>query len=143
VALGGTSGLEPARGGLDSQNVQNSVELTAIWGDILFIMARHTSVQHPAVQRILRAVGENIRLARLRRGFSMRLVAERAGMSRTTVRSIEQGNPGVTLGAYANALHALGLHRDLEGVARDDELGRKLQDAGLPTRRRAPKKPSR
>lgn len=106
------------------------------------VMARRTTVQHPSVRRLLQELGENIRLARLRRGFSMQLVSERAGMSRTTLRSIERGEAGVTLGAYANVLHSLGLHADLALLGRDDELGRKLQDAKLPTRRRAPKKPS-
>ncbi len=105
-------------------------------------MARKTTIQHPSVQRLLKQLGENIHLARLRRGFSMQLVAERAGMSRTTLRSIERGASGVTLGAYANVLHSLGLHEDLALVGRDDELGRKLQDAGLPMRKRAPKKPT-
>lgn len=107
----------------------------------MLTMARHTNTQPLAVQRLLTALGENIRLARLRRKLSMVLVAERAGMSRTTLRSIEQGQPGVTLGAYANVLHTLGLHQDLALVARDDELGRKLQDAGLTTKKRAPRKP--
>ncbi len=44
-------------------------------------------------------LGEDIRLARLRRHFSMKMVAERAGMSRTTLRAIEQGQAGVTIGA--------------------------------------------
>lgn len=103
-------------------------------------MPRTSTPPHPAVQRLLRALGENIRLARLRRGFSMELVAERAGMSRPTLRAVESGEPGVTLGSYANVLHSLGLHADLELVARDDELGRKLQDAKLPTRHRARKR---
>ncbi|NOY89659.1 MAG: helix-turn-helix transcriptional regulator [Deltaproteobacteria bacterium] len=106
-------------------------------------MPRKTTAPHPSVQRLLRALGENIRLARLRRHFSMQLVAERAGMSRTTLRAVERGEPGVTLGSYANVLHSLGLHEDLALIARDDELGRKLQDAKLPTRRRAPKRPRR
>ncbi len=103
-------------------------------------MARKTTVQHPSVGRLLKQLGENIKLARLRRRFSAELVAERAGMSRTTLWAIERGDPGVTLGAYANVLHSLGLHDDLALIARDDELGRKLQDANLPTRRRAPKR---
>jgi transcriptional regulator with XRE-family HTH domain len=105
-------------------------------------MARRTTSPHPAVRRLLRELGENLRLARLRRGFPMELVAERAGMSRTTLRAVESGEPGVTLGSYANVLHSLGLHEDLGLVGRDDELGRKLQDAKLPTRRRAPKQSS-
>ena len=105
-------------------------------------MARKTTIQHPSVRRLLTELGENIRLARLRRRFSMQLVAERAGMSRTTLSAIERGEAGVTLGSYANVLHCLGLHTDLASLARDDELGRKLQDADLPTRRRAPRKSS-
>ncbi len=103
-------------------------------------MAAKTALQHPSVSRLLGELGERVRLARLRRGFSQQLVAERAGMSRTTLRAIERGAAGVTLGAYANVLHCLGLHEDLALVAGDDELGRKLQDAGLTTGKRAPRK---
>lgn len=109
---------------------------------ILLIMAKRTTIQHPAVQRLLWELGENIRLARLRRKFSAELVAERAGMSRTTLRAIENGEAGVTIGAYANVLHSLGLHDDIGLIGRDDELGRKLQDAELPMRRRSPKRRS-
>jgi transcriptional regulator with XRE-family HTH domain len=104
----------------------------------MVIMARKTTIQLPSLERLLQEMGENIRLARLRRRLSAQLVAERAGMSRTTLRAIEHGEAGVTLGAYANVLHCLGLEKDLALVGRDDVLGRKLQDAGLPTRARAP-----
>jgi len=103
-------------------------------------MPKKSADPHPAIQRLLRELGENLRLARLRRGFSMELVAERAGMSRPTLRAVEKGESGVTLGSYANVLHSLGLHEDLALIARDDELGRKLQDAKLPTRARSPRR---
>lgn len=94
----------------------------------------------PILQRLLTDVGENIRLARLRRRFSASIVAERSGMTRTTLRSIERGDPNVTFGAYARVLLTLGLEKDLSLLGRDDELGRKLQDAGLQVKARAPKK---
>lgn len=94
-------------------------------------MPRKTSSQLPHVERLLRGLGENIRLARLRRRIPAQLLAERAGMSRPTLRSIERGEASVTLGAVANVLNSLGLVKDLANVANDDELGRRLQDAGL------------
>jgi len=102
-------------------------------------MSRKTTIQLPPVQRLLKNLGENIRLARLRRKFSATLIAERAGMARNTLRAIERGDPSVTLGAYINILHCLGLEKDLSLIARDDVLGRKLQDLKLPIRTRAPK----
>jgi transcriptional regulator with XRE-family HTH domain len=66
-------------------------------------------------------------------------VAERAGISRSTLWQIEKGNPSVALGAYFLVLFALNLEQDLLLVAKDDALGRRLQDAGLPARSRAPR----
>lgn len=106
-------------------------------------MSREKSITLPSLQRVLAELGENIRLARLRRKFSAALVAERAGIARNTLRAIERGAPHVTFGAYANVLLCLNLEKDLKLVAHDDELGRKLQDAGLATKARAPRvKPS-
>lgn len=93
----------------------------------------------PSLQRTLSDLGENTRLARLRRKFPASLVAERAGISRNTLRAIESGDPSVSLGAYAKVLFCLGLEQDLKDVAKDDELGRKLQDANLSIRARAPR----
>ena len=105
-------------------------------------MGREKSIILPSLRRVLTELGENIRLARLRRRFSAAIVAERAGISRNTLRAIEHGDPSVTFGAYANTLLSLGLEKDLKLIARDDELGRKLQDANLPIKARAPRRKS-
>jgi transcriptional regulator with XRE-family HTH domain len=103
-------------------------------------MANKTPILLPRIQRILEELGENIRLARLRRKLSTTQVAERAGMGRTTLVKIEQGHPGVGFGQYLNILKVLGLEDDFLLIAKDDELGRKLQDANLETGKRAPKR---
>lgn len=93
----------------------------------------------PALQALLATTGENIRHARLRRRLSTTLVAKRAHISRPTLIDIEAGNPGVSVGAYMRVLNALGLEQDFAKIAADDQLGRKLQDADLPMRSRAPR----
>lgn len=94
------------------------------------------------MRRLLEQVGANLKLARRRRRDSAKTVAERAGISRKTLYRAERGDPAVSLGIYARVLQALRLEQDLAKLAADDELGRKLQDAGLLTRRRAPKHPA-
>lgn len=104
-------------------------------------MPKKSTVIMPKTRDILVQMGEQIRLARLRRNLTSELVAERAGISRATLSSIEKGVPTVSIGSYAAVLHALNnMDRDLLLVARDDDFGRKLQDLSLTTRRRAPKK---
>ena len=95
----------------------------------------------PKTAEILEQMGEQIKLARLRRRLSAELVAERADISRATLWNVEKGSPSVAIGIYAAVLHALGnMDSDFLLVAKDDELGRTLQDLELPVRRRAPKK---
>lgn len=94
----------------------------------------------PSQERTLVAFGENIKYARLRRDLSSAQVAERAGISRTTLVKIEKGDEGVALGLYFRTLAVLGLDKDLLLVAKDDELGRTLQDAKLFPKERASKK---
>ncbi|MFZ2864510.1 MAG: helix-turn-helix transcriptional regulator [Ignavibacteriaceae bacterium] len=91
------------------------------------------------IDKILKELGENIKLARLRRKLSAEQVAERAGISRKTLYEIERGRTNVIIGNYAQVLSVLGLENDLLNVAKDDLLGRKLQDAKLIVKERAPK----
>lgn len=86
----------------------------------------------PDTQHKLTQMGEQIKLARLRRKLTVELVAERAGISRTTLWNVEKGSSSVAIGAYAAVLHALnGMDEDLLLIAKDDELGRQLQDLSL------------
>ena len=103
-------------------------------------MAKKKIIMLPRTGRLLSELGENIRLARLRRKLSTTQVAERANISRPTFTAIEKGSPSVSIGSYLLVLQVLGLEKDLALVARDDELGRKLQDAGLIVKERAPKR---
>ena len=92
----------------------------------------------PVTEDILKIMGEQIKLARLRRDLSAELVAERAGISRASLWKVESGNPAVAIGIYAAVLHALGnMDKDLVLVAKDDEMGRQMQDLNLLTRKRA------
>lgn len=92
----------------------------------------------PATENILETMGEQIKLARLRRDLSAELVAERAGISRTSLWKVESGSPAVAIGIYAAVLHALGgMDTDLLHIAKDDELGRQMQDLNLLTVKRA------
>ena len=92
----------------------------------------------PDTQEILSTMGEQIKLARLRRNITVAMVADRSGVSRATISKIEKGAPSVAIGTCAAVLHALnGLDKELLKVAKDDELGRKLQDLGLLVGKRA------
>ena len=86
---------------------------------------------YPSERRLLVGLGERLRLARKRRQFSAQTVAARADISRTTLHHVEKGDPAVTFGTYARVLAVLGLEKDLERVAADDALGRRLQDLAL------------
>ncbi|CAB3675709.1 helix-turn-helix domain-containing protein [Achromobacter piechaudii] len=109
-------------------------------------MPRKPPVVFPQEQRLLSELGERLRLARKRRKLSNTVVAQRAGVSRTTVYKVEAGDPGATLGTYVRVLAVLGLEDDLKLLAADDRIGRKLQDLALeppprPKRKRTPSPP--
>ena len=103
-------------------------------------MKGRTIVLLPRLQAILATLGENIKLARLRRQLTAVQVAERAGITRTTLWQVEKGSPHVSFAAYAQVLFVLGLERDLLRVGADDEMGKRVQDAGLIVKQRGPKR---
>lgn len=103
-------------------------------------MARERIILFPKQIRFLNEVGENIKLARLRRKLSQEQIAERADICRPTVVSIEKGNPNVSIGSYMKVLLTLGLDKSILEVAKDDILGRKLQDINMTMKKRAPKR---
>ncbi|MDQ1260651.1 MAG: hypothetical protein QG643_2477 [Pseudomonadota bacterium] len=94
-------------------------------------MAKKTAPLLPSVDELLQRFGERLRLARLRRRLPAKQVAERAGMSPMTLRSLERGGSGVTMGAYLAVMQVLGVESDLDLLAKADPVGRALQDARL------------
>ena len=94
-------------------------------------MSKKRVIISPTLEDVLKTVGENIKLARLRRKITATMLAERAGISRVTLRKVENGESSVTMAIYANVLFCLGLEKDLLRLAGDDPLGRRLQDAEL------------
>ncbi len=99
-------------------------------------------IPSPLTQRVLQDLAANVQLARLRRGLSLRLVSERSGISANTLMALEKGSSGTSLGVLINVLHVLGLAQDISLIAKDDQVGRALQDLGLKNRKRAPKQTS-
>ena len=92
------------------------------------------------LEQKMQIVGEQIRLARLRRNLTIAQIAERATCSELTVMRVERGTPTVAIGIYLRILYALQLDDDILLLAKDDALGRTLQDMGLKHRERASKK---
>ena len=92
------------------------------------------------LEQNMQLVGEQIRLARLRRNLSIAQIADRATCSPLTVMRIEKGSPTVSIGIYLRVLYALQLEDDILCLAKEDKLGRMLQDLSLKRRQRASKK---
>ena len=108
--------------------VRNIIQYNADMIIMVNKMKKLTAILFPKAKRCLATVGDNIKLARKRRHWSAENLAERAGISRTTLISIEKGSPSVSMGHYTAVLFALGLADDLTKLAGDDPDGRGLQD---------------
>ena len=88
----------------------------------------------PKAVKSLQILGQNLKLARIRRRISAAMMCERAGVSHATLTAIEQGKPTVSMAGYMSVLFCLNMHTDIEKAATDEVLGRELQDVQLPKR---------
>ena len=88
----------------------------------------------PKARKSLEILGQNLKLARIRRRISAAMMCERACVSHATLTAIEQGKPSVSMAGYMSVLFCLNMPTDMEKVASDDVLGRELQDLQLPKR---------
>lgn len=103
-------------------------------------MTKKRIVIYPASMNEMDALGQRLKDARLRRRFSMETVCARADISRPTLYKVEKGDPTVAFGIYVNVLRVLGLIEDLGIIAKEDAVGRRIQDDTLPHRKRAPRR---
>src|SRR5258708_8548835 len=99
-------------------------------------MPAKQSPLYPGQKRVLAALGERLRLARLRRRLTIEVTCQRAGISRMTLFRAEAESPAIALGTLLRILAVLGLESDLDALARDDKSGPRLQDQTLPAPRR-------
>ncbi len=97
-------------------------------------MRPRKTVSMPKARDSLKILGQNMKLARIRRRISAAMMCERAGLSHATLTAIEQGKSSVSMAGYMSVLFCLNMHKDIEKVAADDMLGRELQDMQLPKR---------
>ncbi|MFP4664716.1 MAG: helix-turn-helix domain-containing protein [Bacteroidales bacterium] len=102
-------------------------------------MKQKNTILLPKEERLLENLGENIKLARKRRGITTQQLAERAGIGRTTLWHVEKGSGHISIAVILRILSVLGLTDDLKKIALDDTFGRKLQDAGLLNKKQAKK----
>ena len=94
-------------------------------------MAKNVAPLLPPTAELLIQFGHRLRQARRRRRVTAKQLASRAGMALMTLRNLERGTPGVTIGAYVAVMQVLGIESDIDMLAKADTLGRALQDAQL------------
>ena len=100
-----------------------------------------TNLPIPVI-KALRKLGQDINDARRRRRITAQLMAQRAGLSRSTIGKIEKGDPTTSMGSYGAVLFVLGMEKRLSDLvdSMHDLVGRRLEDENLPQRVRLPHK---
>ncbi|WP_205655573.1 helix-turn-helix domain-containing protein [Alcanivorax sp. 24] len=98
-----------------------------------------TAMPHP-VTRALRQLGHDLSVARRTRRWTQQNLAQRMDTSVSTVRRMEDGNPGTALHTFLRALHVLGRLEDMVRIMAldQDTLGLELTQQQLPQRVRSP-----
>ncbi len=98
----------------------------------------------PKLRRTLVKLGTDVAIARRKRGFTVQMMAERAGVAKTTYLKVEKGDPSVSMGVYAMVLFVLGRAQTLAEVidVRHDDTGLVLDTARMPKRIRPRKTPA-
>jgi transcriptional regulator with XRE-family HTH domain len=88
------------------------------------------------VTQAVRQIGSSVRIARQRRRMHQQELARKAGVNDKTLRRLEQGDGGVSLGNVLSILWALGMLPAAAGLAHpdSDEHGKTLELARLPKR---------
>ena len=115
------------------------IELLCVLGAMAILCTMATRLPR-RLEENMKIVGEQIKLARLRRNLSRAQVAERAMCSELTEARVEKGSPTVAIGIYLRVLYALQLEDDILFIAKEDKLGKELQDIAMINRERASKK---
>lgn len=103
---------------------------------ILLSMGRQKRTLAPVAAERMRRLGARLRSARRNRRMTETELAARTLTTRPTIRKLEMGDPSVSMAVLVETLQVLGLDADLDLIAKDDDLGRRLADARLPRPRR-------
>jgi len=104
-------------------------------------LTNHKKLAIPGL-KALRKLGQDINDARRRRRITIRLMAERSGLSRGTIGRIEKGDPSTSIGSYVAVLFVLGMVDQVSRLvdSANDLKGRLLEDEKLPERIYLPRK---
>jgi transcriptional regulator with XRE-family HTH domain len=94
-----------------------------------------------ALIQALAKLGQNLRIARKRRGLRIVDLSQAAGCSQDTLRRLENADPGVSLGVLARVLEAIGCAQELASImdAAKDSDGLRAEVQRLPQRVRRPR----